>query len=156
MAGDFNLLFDSKLDAKGGNRTMKKKSLAKVIELKESYDLCDIWRVRNKKSRQCIFTQQHSSGFIERRFDYIFISNALQELVNMTEILAPISTDRCSVILSLSKGNDCLRGKGFWKFNSSLTKDQTYITEIEKNKKFKIGLITLYTLLLKLAYYSLF
>ena len=28
MAGDFNLLFDSKLDAQGGNPTMKKKSLA--------------------------------------------------------------------------------------------------------------------------------
>ena len=43
MAGDFNLLLDSKLDAQGGNPTMRKKSLSKTIELKESYDLCDIW-----------------------------------------------------------------------------------------------------------------
>ena len=42
MAGDFNLFFDSKLDAQGGNPTTKKKSLARLIELKESYDLCDI------------------------------------------------------------------------------------------------------------------
>ena len=91
-----------------------------------------IWRVRNKKSRQCTFTQQHSSGFIQDRLDYIFISNTLQELVTTTEILAPISTDYCPVILSLSKGNGCLRGKGFWKSNSSLTKDQTYTTEIKK------------------------
>ena len=132
MAGDFNLLFDSKLDAQGGNPTMKTKSLAKLIELKESYDLCDIWRVRNMKSRQFTFTQQHSSGFIQRRLDYIFISNILQELVTTTEILTPISTDHSPVIFSLSKGNDCLRGKGFWKFNSSLTKDQNYITEIKK------------------------
>ena len=125
MAGDFNLLFDSKLDAQGGNPTMKKKPIAKLIELKESYGLCHIWRVRNKKSKQCTFTQQHSSGFIQHRLDYIFILNTLQELVTTTEILAPISTDHCSVILSLSKGNDCLTGKGFWKFNSSVTKDQT-------------------------------
>ena len=131
MAGDFNLLFDSKLDAQGGNPTMKKKSLAKLIELKESYDLCDIWRVRNMKSRQFTFTQQHSSGFIQRRLDYIFISNTLQELVTTTEILTPISTDHSSVIFSLSKGNDCLRGKGFWKLNSSLTKYQNYITEVK-------------------------
>ena len=32
MAGDFNLFFDSKLDAQGGNPTIKKKSLAKLIE----------------------------------------------------------------------------------------------------------------------------
>ena len=42
MAGDFNLFLDSKLDAQGGNPTIKKKSLAKLIELKKPYDLCDI------------------------------------------------------------------------------------------------------------------
>ena len=111
---------------------MKKNSLAKLTELKESYDLCDIWRVRNMKSRQFTFTQKHSSGFIQHRLDYIFILNILQELVTMTEILTPISTDYSPALFSLSKGKDCLRGKGFWKFNSSLTKDQNYITEIKK------------------------
>ena len=84
------------------------------------------------KSRQFTFTQQHSSGFIQRRLDYILISNTLQELVTTTEILTLILTDHFPVILSLSKGNDCLRGKRFWKFNSSLTNDQSYITEIKK------------------------
>ena len=41
MAGDFNLFFDSKLDAQGRNPTIKKRSLAKLIELKEPYDLSD-------------------------------------------------------------------------------------------------------------------
>ena len=47
MAGDFNLFFNSKLDAAGGNPTLKRKSLAKIIELKEDYDLGDTWRIRN-------------------------------------------------------------------------------------------------------------
>ena len=38
----FNLFFDSKLDVQGGNPTIKKKSLAKIVELKESYDLCNM------------------------------------------------------------------------------------------------------------------
>ena len=42
------------------------------------------------KSRQFTFTQTHSSGFIQLRLDYIFISNALQELVTTTEILTLI------------------------------------------------------------------
>ena len=58
--------------------------------------------------------------------------NTLQELVTTTEIVTPISMDHSLVLFSLSKGKDCLRGKGFWKFNSSLTKDQNYITEIKK------------------------
>ena len=35
LPGDFKLFFDLKLDAQGGNATIKKKSLAKLIELKE-------------------------------------------------------------------------------------------------------------------------
>ena len=64
MVGNFNLFFDSKLDAQGGNPIIKKKSLVKLIELKENYDLCDIWRVRNTKSKRFTFTQKHCSGFI--------------------------------------------------------------------------------------------
>ena len=37
MAGDFDLFFDSKLDAAGGNPTLRRKSLAKLIQLKEAY-----------------------------------------------------------------------------------------------------------------------
>ena len=80
MAGDFNLFFNSKLEAQGGNPTLKKNSLAELIEFKGTYDLCDIWRVRNRKSKWFTFTQKHSSGFIQHRLDYILISKTLQEL----------------------------------------------------------------------------
>ena len=46
MAGNFNLFFDSKLDLQDENPTIKKKSLAKLIELKKILTY-DIWRVRN-------------------------------------------------------------------------------------------------------------
>ena len=39
---DFHLLFEVKLEAQGGNPAMKKKSLAKLIQIKENFDLCDI------------------------------------------------------------------------------------------------------------------
>ena len=78
------------------------------------------------------FTQKHLSGFIQGRLDYIFISNAPQKLVTTTEILTPISNDHSPVLLYLSKGKECLRSKGFWKSNSSLTKDQNYIIEMKK------------------------
>ena len=132
MAADFKLLSDSKLEAQGANPTMKKKSLARLTELKESCDLCDIWRVRNLESKQITFTVQLSSGFIQQRLDYIFISVTLQELVTTTEILTPVLTNHSPVIYSLSKENDYRRNKGFWKIKSSLTKDQNYITKIKK------------------------
>ena len=36
LAGDFNFFFDIFLDSYGGKPTLKKKSIAKFIELKES------------------------------------------------------------------------------------------------------------------------
>ena len=42
FGGDFNLFFEAKLDAQGGNLALKKKSLAKLIQIKEKFDLCDI------------------------------------------------------------------------------------------------------------------
>ena len=74
MAGDFNLFFNSKLDAASGNSTLKRKSLAELIELKEAYDFV---MSRNAKVKQFMFTQQHSSGFIQCRLNYFFISNGI-------------------------------------------------------------------------------
>ena len=84
------------------------------------------------KSEWFTFTQKHSSDFIRHRLNYILILNTLQEFVTMTEILTPILTDHSPVLFSHSKEKTITRGKGFWKFSSSLTKDQNYIIEIKK------------------------
>ena len=49
--GDFNVLFDEKLDADGGNPKLKDKSITKIISMMSENDLCDIYRVRNPQSR---------------------------------------------------------------------------------------------------------
>ena len=79
LGGDFNLIFDYKFDASGGNPIFKTKSLAKLIEIKESLYLCDIWRIRNPNVKRFTFWQNHVSGFVERRLDFFLISNILQE-----------------------------------------------------------------------------
>ena len=47
FAGDFNIFFDASLDAKGATPALKSRSINKLIELNETFDLCDIWRIRN-------------------------------------------------------------------------------------------------------------
>ena len=49
--GDFNLIFDTNLDADGGKPQLKVNSLSKLSSITEENDLCDIFRVRcpNKK-----------------------------------------------------------------------------------------------------------
>ena len=81
FAGDFNLIFDKTLDSAGGSPLLKKHSLSEIIKLNETFNLCDIWRVRNPRKKLFTFRQKHFTGIIQRRLDYIFVSNSLQESV---------------------------------------------------------------------------
>ena len=47
LAGDLDVFLDSTLEMKGGKPSLKQNSVAKLLELKEEYDLCNIWRIRN-------------------------------------------------------------------------------------------------------------
>ena len=49
----------------------------------------------------------------QRRLDYIFISNSVQEIVNDTSILIFLSTYHSPVHLSLFKENKHAKGNGF-------------------------------------------
>ena len=55
FAGDFNIFFNSKLEAESGKLLLKKKSTVKLVQIKESLDICNIWSIRNP------FTQKFTS-----------------------------------------------------------------------------------------------
>ena len=42
--------------------------------------------------------ENHSSGFIQRRLDYFFMQNVLQERVKKTDILASFATDHLPIL----------------------------------------------------------
>ena len=126
-----NLILAGVHAKRGKTCHQKKKSLAKLIQLKESYDLCDLWRIRNPVTSTFTFRKKHCTGFIQRRRDYVFISNSLQAFVNDTSILTSLSTAHSPVYLSLLKEDKHTKGNGFWKFYSSLIKDHMYVSEIK-------------------------
>ena len=101
LAGDFNFFFDTSLDSYGGKPTLKKKAIAKFIKLKEKFDLCDIWRIGNPKTKRCTFRQKHVSGIIQRRLDYFYISNSMQVSVKNSNVLASLLTDHTNYIFIL-------------------------------------------------------
>ena len=124
--GYLNLFFDSKLERKGGKPSLKQKSVAKFLELNEEYDLCNIWRIRNPTRKSQTFGQNHSSGIINRRLDYIFISNKLQEFSNDTVIIPGFKTDHSSVLVTFLLIIFLKPGPGLWKSNNSLINDKTF------------------------------
>ena len=72
LVGDFNVILNPSIDLKGGKPVIKKKTIAKIIQITENLDLCDIWRICNPKRKRFTFRQHHSTGFIQRRLDYFF------------------------------------------------------------------------------------
>ena len=51
IGGDLNVIFDISRTSLGGNPCLKKKSLEKMIQIKEKFNLCEIWRAQNPKIR---------------------------------------------------------------------------------------------------------
>ena len=133
LGGDFNLFFNSLTEAEGGNPVLKKRSVAKSIEILEKFDLCDIWRIRNPKTKRFTFRQKHFSGLIQRRLDYFFVSNLLQESVKHTDILASLSSDHSPILISLMKCINPSRGRGLWKFNCSLLKNANFVEKMKNH-----------------------
>ena len=95
----------------------KKKSIAKFIELKEKFDLCDIWRIRNPETKRYTLRQKHVSGLIQRRLAYFCIFHSVQASVKNTDVLASLLTDHSPITFSYCKNEESNRGTGFWKFN---------------------------------------
>ena len=131
FAGDFNLFFDQKLESAGGNPILKKLAVSKLIELKESLNLCDIWRIRNPKSKVFTFRQRHFSGILQRRLDYLFISNNMQESAKNVKLLNALSTDHSPLFCSFLTLNNISRGRSLRKFNSFLISNPNLVSEMK-------------------------
>ena len=65
FTGEFNLIFDKNLKSAGGSPLLKKQSLSKIIKLNESFNLCNILRVRNRHKKLFTFRQKHFTGIIQ-------------------------------------------------------------------------------------------
>lgn len=76
LGGDLNITMDPDLDCSGGNPVLKD-SIKCVENMMMNYDLVDIWRIRNTKSKK--FSWRQKSLIIQRRLDYWFISDSLQD-----------------------------------------------------------------------------
>ena len=82
-----NLFFSKKLESKRGDTYLKKYSVSDIIKILETFDLSDILRIRNPRTKSFTFRQKHFSGVIQRKLDYMFTSNSLQVTIFSVDIL---------------------------------------------------------------------
>ena len=94
-------------------------------ELKFSYDLIDIWRIRKIDKTQ--YTWRQRKPFVQRRLDSWLVTDCLQEVVEHTDIIPSIKSDHSAITLQIKSIESHARGTSQWCFNSSLLSDENYL-----------------------------
>ncbi|KAL9983067.1 hypothetical protein ACROYT_G005195 [Oculina patagonica] len=135
LGGDFNVTLNPSLDGLGGNPTLEE-SVKRLDDTLLENELTDIWRIRNPARRS--FTWRQKSPFIQRRLDYWFISDQLQDDVATVDIVPAIKTDHSAVVLVIDSIGEQKHGPSFWKLNNSLLEDNKYVLMMrEKFREWK-------------------
>ena len=130
IGGDFNTYFDPVLDKYGGTFEIKSTFSTKLQQCLQSFEICDIWRLQNPNVKR--YTWRQNKPLIQSRLDYFLISENLSQNVCKCDIKPSIKTDHSMILLNLTQLKGHKRGPGFWKFNTSLLKDEIYIDYIKE------------------------
>ncbi len=101
--------------------------------LLESLNLSDVWRTQNPTTKRYTW---HSRGK-SSQLDYFYISDHLLNDVNSCQINPGLHSDHSILNLELNT-NTLNRGKGLWKFNLKLLKDQEYINIVKNTVRTSI------------------
>jgi len=128
ICGDFNFVFNLNIDKLGGRNTTNFKCRKRVIEWMQEQNLVDIWRIKNPNLRKYTWTSNHRPP-IKCRLDFFLISESLSVKYKHCDIVPGMRSDHDCITLTL-EDRDTTRGKGTWKFNSSLLQDDTFKREI--------------------------
>ena len=132
IGGDFNTVLGTN-DKKGGRQYIKHNSVVELENILEDLELCDIWRVKHPERKR--FTWRQKNPLIQCRLDLFLISENLMDSVGDVKILPSFKSDHSAVCLDFTYIEDDQRGRGYWKFNSSLIADPEYTNEMKKNIK---------------------
>ena len=110
IGGDFNVILDADLDGMGG-KSFIKESFKKIEDLCSSFDLIDIYRIRNPGIRW--FTWRQKNPIVQRRLDFWLINSTIQEEVENVDIIPAIRNDHSTISLHINGNEETGRGPLF-------------------------------------------
>lgn len=125
LFGDFNMVENLEMDRKGGTPRITHTFGSKPLqELKEEFQLTDIWRERNPNKKQ--YTWHCPYENIHSRLDRIYIPAAWTPMVSNTYIENFVWSDHDMCVTKLSLPNAIKKGKGYWKLNLQFLEHERY------------------------------
>ena len=124
VAGDFNLTPNPILDRKNGNDNYMDKSRQRFNKLCKSFELCDLWRIKNPQKIE--FTCR-----VQSRIDLMLCTNTLYKRLNNVNIAHPYVYSDHQLLIAKFNVIQHARGPGYWKLNCSILNDDVYVTEMK-------------------------
>ena len=115
LGGDWNLIFNSSLDAFGGKHALESNSLKQLYDLMSEFDLME----NSKPNIKTALMETERPEMKMRRLDFFLTSDMLQPEVETNKFLCLLQSDHSPVVFKLRSAESAERGRGYWKFNNS-------------------------------------
>ena len=132
IGDDFNLCLDTSKDRGSSARTVSNNNRNKnvIVNLMSEKNLIDIWREINPTKRD--YTLIRNNPVSKSRIDFFLISQSLiySKVKPRAKILDGYLSDHKLITLSVNISNVDI-GKGYWKFNNSLLKEEKFVSYIK-------------------------
>ena len=129
ICGDFNLVQNQTLDTYNYVNINNPKAKEAVLNMKEELGLSDPWRVLNPDTKR--YTWRKSNPVKQARLDFFLISSELLNFIDLAEVMPGYRTDHSMVVIGLDRNNSITRGRGSWKLNNELLKEEEYVNLVK-------------------------
>ncbi len=128
LVGDFNFYSNPKLDklnvmsSKNDNPIYR----SDIHSILDSMSLSDVFRILHTQTRRYTWHSRRKPS----RLDYFFLSDHLLNELMFFKIIPVLHSDHSILNIKISNSHKN-RGKGLWKFNTTLLHDEKYVNQIQ-------------------------
>ena len=129
ICGDWNLVINPDLDTNNYLHINNPRVRQEVLNMIDEEDFVDIYRVLNGDKRE--FTWRRRNPVRKQaRLDFFLINDDCFPYASEAKIIPGYRSDHSGIVFELAL-NTNERGRGYWKFNNSLLKDQQYVSLVK-------------------------
>ena len=127
LCRDLNLTLDPKKDCHNYSTINNPKSRMVILNTMENLNLVDIYRELHPDTLR--YSWKRKNPLQQARLDYFLASSTLVDIIDKCEIIPGYRTDHSIMKLEITV-SQFKQGKGIWKFNTALLKNQEYLSLI--------------------------
>lgn len=129
VGGDFNCVPDVRKDKFGGDDSFGDKGILNLHSYTENLALIDIFRAKNPNDT--MYTWVNGPRTIGCRLDRFYVPRAWKNKVSSITATPFAYSDHWLVQMQFTVGKSNPRGRGVWKFDTSLLKSEAFCKEIK-------------------------